>query len=239
MIVAHGDCGGRGDNLLARELARRIRLSKRYDDVQVGFMRCDPSIEDVAARIACENIRLYPLFLSDGYYVREAIPKRLAIAGGIDKAGRHVTIETPLGLNEKLPAVLAQAASAASASRGIDPAMVNVLLVAHGSAQSPHSADVANTIARGIAAAGHFAKVRTCFLEEPPLFGDELERATDPTLVLGLFAGGGLHAEEDVLQAVKALGRPQVFSLEQLGGYANIIELLHAELAASRPPPAA
>ena len=83
MIAAHGDCGGERGNVLAIELARRMRLSRRYQEVVVGYMKSAPTIEEAAARIGAERIRLLPLFMSDGYYVREAIPRRLGIHDGV------------------------------------------------------------------------------------------------------------------------------------------------------------
>ena len=64
------------------------------------------------------------------------------------------------------------------------------------------------------------------FLEEAPLFLDALQASPRPTLVMGLFAGTGLHAAEDVLGAVEALGDPQVFAVDRLGGYADVIEMI-------------
>ncbi len=88
VIAAHGDCGGNGENVLVRELAHRLRQTGCFAEVAAGYLRCEPLIEDVVARSECERIRIYPLFLSDGYYVREAIPKRLAIVEGVDARGR-------------------------------------------------------------------------------------------------------------------------------------------------------
>lgn len=212
--------------MLARELARRVRLSGRYSDVEIGYLRCQPALEEVAARMRNPTLRLYPLFLSDGYYVREAIPKRLAISGGIDGHGHRVTIDAPLGLNPNLPRLLTAAAEAASEARGLAPGSVHLLLVAHGSRQPGQSAETARLIGERMAAAARFAGVEVAFLEEPPLFLDALQASARPTLVMGLFAGTGLHAAEDVLGAVEALGDPQVFAVERLGGYADVIEMI-------------
>jgi len=230
IIVAHGDCGGGGDNILARELARRVRQSGRYAEVEVGYLRCQPALEEVAARLRTPELRLYPLFLSDGYYVREVIPKRLSIAGGVDGHGHHVTIDAPLGLNPNLPRLLTRAAIAASEARGLSPGAVNLLLVAHGSRLPGRAADTARFIADRIAEDQRFASVAVSFLEEAPFFLDALQNCPRPVLVMGLFAGTGLHAAEDVLGAVQALGDPKVFAVDRLGGYADVIELICADL---------
>lgn len=230
LIVAHGDCGGFGGNMLAQELARRMRQSQRYGEVVVGFMRSDPSIEAAASQIKCERLRIYPLFMSDGYYVREAIPKRLGITGGVDVMGHQVSIDKPLGLHPKLPDLLISAVIGAALGKGVQPESACLLLVAHGSSQSPHSAAAAHEIRDKIERNGAFLRVEVSFLEEEPLFIDALENRTLPTFVLGLFAGEGMHAAGDIHGAVVALGNPLVHIVEQLGGYAGIVELITAEL---------
>lgn len=217
-----------------RELVHRLRQAGCFAEVAAGYLRCEPSIEDVVARIECGRIRIYPMFLSDGYYVREAIPRRLAIVEGIDARGRKISIDPPLGLHPELPRVLASAAAAAAERRGILPKSANLLLVAHGSSKTPHSAEVANLIKDSVAKDLAFASVAVAFLEEEPLFSAALVQSARPLLVLGLLAGGGMHATDDVQAAVNDLGDPQVINVAQLGGYASIIELVVADLCKSR-----
>lgn len=231
LIAAHGDCGGNGGNVLANELARRIRQANRYGQVMVGYMRSAPTIEEAAARIGCGRIRLYPLFMSDGYYVRDAIPKRLGIHNGVDALGHAVTIDQPLGLHPELPHQLLSAAAGAATGVGVSPAAASLLIVAHGSGNSPHSADVARQVAGCIAGEKIFGQVETAFLEEAPFFTETLARMPRPVFVLGLFAGGGMHADEDIHAAVDALKDPAIHVVEQLGGYAGIIELVAAGLS--------
>jgi sirohydrochlorin ferrochelatase len=230
IIAAHGDCGGKGGNVLTQELAHRMRQTGRFAEVAVGFMRGQPSIEEAAARIASDTIRIYPLFLGNGYYVSEAIPRRLAIADGVDALGHHIIFEEPLGLNAHLPGLLASAAAAAAIRRGIPPSVANLLLVAHGSERAPNSAETARQIMRGIIHAGSFSSVDVSFLEEAPFFSDAIRTCARPTLVLGLFAGGGMHATDDVQEAIRSLGDNRVFGIDQLGGYASIIELIASDL---------
>ncbi len=230
LIVAHGDCGGFGGNMLAQELARRMRHSQRYGEVVVGFMRSDPSIEAAVSQVECDRLRIYPLFMSDGYYVRESIPKRLGISGGVDALGHQVSIDEPLGLHPRLPELLISAVIGAALGKGIQPKSACLLLVAHGSRQSAHSAAAAREIRDRIDRSGTFLGVEVSFLEEEPLFVDALENRKLPTFVLGLFAGEGVHAAGDIHGAVVTLGNPQVHVVEQLGGYAGVIELITAEL---------
>jgi sirohydrochlorin ferrochelatase len=230
LIAAHGDCGGDRGNVLAIELARRMRLSRHYEEVVVGYMKSDPTIEEAAARIGAERIRLMPLFMSDGYYVREAIPRRLGIHDGVDAMGHHVVIATPLGLLPELPRVLLEASVDSARAEGLLPSASTLLVVAHGNGNSTQSAGTARAIAQQMAEHRVFAGVQTAFLEEPPFLKDVLASAPRPLFVLGLFAGCGMHGLEDLHNAVEALHDSSVRIVEQLGGYARVIELIASGL---------
>jgi len=234
LIAAHGDCGGEGGDLLANELARRVRQSHCYDEVAIGFMRGKPAIEEAAAHITSGHIRIYPLFMSDGYYAQKAIPERLGIHDGVDALGHDVAIDPPLGLNPDLPHLLVKAASQSAQLASIQPASATLLLVAHGSRSSDHSADAARAILRAFADAGVFAQIEVAFLEQEPTLAAALASCARPTVVLGLFTGRGMHAEQDVRALVQALREPSVILVEQLGGYAPIIELVASELCSAK-----
>ncbi len=216
--------------MLAIELAKRLRLAKCFSEVTVGFMRGTPTIEDAASRITSGNVRIYPLFMSDGYYAQTAIPGRLGIEGGIDARGHHVAFERPLGLNPRLPKLLAQAAAEAALSSGMQPSAATLLLVAHGSSNSSQSADAAHAIRAGLEATSIFARTELAFLEQEPEFLPALRACRRPTIVMGLFTGCGMHAVDDVRAAIHALAGEPVILVEQLGGYAPIIEMIASEL---------
>jgi sirohydrochlorin cobaltochelatase len=230
LIAAHGDCGGGRGNVLAMELARRMRLSHHYEEVVVGYIKGAPSIEQAAAGIAAARIHLLPLFMSDGYYVREAIPRRLGIKDGIDAMGHRVVIGTALGLLPELPRVLLEASVDAARAEGHVPSASTLLVVAHGSSKSPQSAETARSIAKQMSEHRVFSGVLTAFLEEEPFLAGVLASAPRPLFVLGLFAGCGLHGLEDLHEAVAALDDPEVCIVEQLGGYARVIELIAGRL---------
>jgi sirohydrochlorin ferrochelatase len=168
--------------------------------------------------------------MSDGYYVRDAIPRRLGIRDGRTAFGHHISLAVPLGLLPGLSDVLIAAARETAAANGIAQSSATVLLVAHGSAKAPYSADAARNVASQIERANMFKAVETAFLEEEPGFSRALSGSPRPLIVIGFFAGGGNHAENDVRAAVQRLGDPSVHLVEQLGGYVRIIELITASL---------
>ncbi|MFO1090630.1 MAG: CbiX/SirB N-terminal domain-containing protein [Hyphomicrobiales bacterium] len=226
LIVAHGECRGAGTNVLARELARRLLVSGAYEEVEIGYARATPSIEEAASRLSCREVSVYPLFMSDGYYVRNMIPERLRLSNGQDAFGHTVTIAKPLGLSRGLPGVIARGLQCASDSLGLKPQHVHVLFVAHGSTKSSNSADVARELLERVRRRSTFASFGLALLEGEPSLAVALRAAPRPLLVLGLFTGEGLHGGEDLHGAVQALHDPHVHVVDQLGGYAGVIELI-------------
>jgi sirohydrochlorin ferrochelatase len=195
-------------------------------------MRADPTISTAASGLMSENLRVYPLFMSNGYYVKDAIPKQLGVQGGKDSFGHSVITESPLGLDPSFPGLLHDAAQNAVLSKGYSPKHTDLLIVAHGSAETPDSARIARQIAAALAELEGFASVDTCFLEESPYYQERLKNCRRATAVLGLFAGCGLHAGDDLQQAMTVSCEFPVFQVEQLGGYAAIIEHIATSLAA-------
>lgn len=230
IIAAHGDCGADARNVLALQLARRIRACGRFADVQIGYVKCGRSIEEALNSARAANVRIYPLFMSAGYYVREAIPARLAQALDIPGGESRIRIEPPLGLHPGLPHLLLSAARAAAAGRDIDSRSATLLLVAHGSRQGMESAEAAHRLQQAIGSENAFANVAVAFLEQAPYFADALASAPRPLIVLGLFAGNGMHVEDDLRGAIRTLGDPAVLLVEQLGGYADVIEMIAEDL---------
>lgn len=223
--MAHGDCGGERSNGLALRVAERARRSKRFTEVHVGFMKGEPPLETAFSAIGNTRVRVLPLFLSDGYYVETAIPRRLGLHHNRDAEGRQVIFSRPLGLDPRLPGVLAQAAVDCAWQHGMAPAGLDILLVAHGSKTSDKSAIATRQVAAEIAKKKLFAAVNTAFLEQAPFFAEVLPACAGPTLVIGLFAGEGQHAVEDVSGAVSRLGRKDVFQLGQLSACDGLLDI--------------
>ena len=99
LIIAHGERGGAAENSLVHDLVTRLRASSRFARVEAGFIRSEPPLEEAAARLSGTRMTVYPLFMSDGYYVRRAIPERLAASG---HAGTGApSILPPLGLDAR------------------------------------------------------------------------------------------------------------------------------------------
>ncbi|HXK53069.1 MAG TPA: CbiX/SirB N-terminal domain-containing protein [Hyphomicrobiales bacterium] len=230
LIIAHGERGGAAENSLVHDLVTRLRASSRFARVEAGFIRSEPPLEEAAARLSGTRMTVYPLFMSDGYYVRRAIPERLAASG---HAGTGApSILPPLGLDPGLVPLGEEIALEAVAAAGLESAGTHLLAVAHGSSKSGESAACARSVAAQIEARGQFASVSVAFLEEHPFLEAALKTQPGPAALLGLFAGDGLHAAEDLPGALAASGRRDIVLAGSLGGDRRLADLVAAAITA-------
>jgi sirohydrochlorin ferrochelatase len=224
VIAAHGDRGGAEPNatLFGHRDAIACELPARL--VAAGVLKGEPSIEAALADAKASGagrVLVFPFFMADGYFVRAVLPARIAVAG----AGALATILPPLGLEPRLAPLIHAGALSAARSAGFEAAASRLLLVGHGSELGPASADATRAMAARLGLLGGFAEIATAFIEEPPFLDDELAGARLPTVVAGFFSGDGLHAGEDVPQAIREAGARAVYA-GPIGRHAGIPSII-------------
>ena len=227
ILAAHGDRGGAegaraNASLLAH--AKSLAASAQFRLVTAGVLKGEPALETAlteAHQSGAARIAVYPFFMADGYFVKSVLPARIE-AGAMSPRCR---ILAPLGIDEQLPALVRAEALAASARAGFDPALSRLLVVGHGSALGPASANATHKAAVSISRLGGFASVATAFLEEPPFLDAALAGTRPPTIVAGFFSGDGLHAGEDVPAAIAEAGANAVYA-GSIGAVAAIPSLM-------------
>jgi sirohydrochlorin ferrochelatase len=199
LIVAHGDGGEARLNgnvqHLAGQLARRLDLP-----VDWAVLKEPETFDEARKRLgeaAAGRVLVFPLFMSDGYFVRVKMPKILR-----DHGFANTDRLTPLGLLDPLIDLIEQRLrSLASLSGGLVPADLPTLMVAHGSRSGePASRLRAETVAATLTARG-LGTIHLAFIEEPPSVAEQLA-AIDPKVVIGFFASEGTHALNDVKELV-------------------------------------
>jgi sirohydrochlorin ferrochelatase len=235
VLAAHGD---RGDAIARGEanatlLAHRAALAAagRFRSVSAGVLKGAPSLEaalEEARATGGDRVAVYPLFMADGYFVRQVLPARVA-AVDLDCECR---ILPPLGVEVALPALLRAEALAAAKAAGFDAAAARLLIVGHGSELGPASAEATRRAAAAVAGLGGFGSVATAFLEEPPFLDAALAGAHPPTVIAGFFSGDGLHAGEDLPAAIRDSGARAVYA-GPIGGSPAIPGLIAQSLVLS------
>jgi sirohydrochlorin ferrochelatase len=236
VLAAHGERGGARANCAVLSHAEALARSGRYAAVAAGVLNGEPSLESaiVAVRRAAADLLVYPVFMSDGYFVRRVLAPRIAAA-----AGPSARTLAPLGLDPSLPPLMMREALAAAARGGFDAGSARLLVVGHGSSSRPNGASARATrrAAQLLAVSRTFADISVAFLEEPPFLTDRLADGSRPTVVLGFFSGEGLHALEDVPAAIAERSANAVYT-GPIGALPEIADIIARAVDAAASPPA-
>lgn len=232
VLAAHGDRGGGFTNSALFAHRHALDASARFLSVAAGVLKGDPPLEQALADAQASGagrIAVYPFFMADGFFVRTRLAERVSAAN----LKVRWEILPPLGIDPGLPGIILNQALSAAASAGFAPAATTLIVAGHGSQLSPASADATRAAADAIADVSIFGAVATAFLEEPPSIEQALRAARAPVVVSGFFSGEGMHAADDVPNAL-ANSKVRAIYAGPIGPDPAISELILRRLSASR-----
>lgn len=167
--------------------------------VQSATLAAPGALERALVGLAAPVV--FPFFIADGWFIRTALPGRLAESGA-----EGLTILPPFGLIPETLALALSAARTATLGRGWKPEETTLILAAHGSGRSPFPAEAARAVEAHIVAEGGFAEVRTGFIEEEPALAGVARGAGDRAICLPLFVARWGHVVTDIPAALEAAG---------------------------------
>ncbi len=233
LLVAHGDRGGQGNNRALQNHCRRIAAAQQFVCVVGGVLKGEPSLESAIAQLrasAARQVIVYPLFMAEGYFTKKKLPERMEAA----QLDLPLLYARPMGVDPALPALTLARTQRTAKAAGLAVEKTRLLIVGHGSKVSRGSARSTEAFAEKIRARSDFAVVETAYLEEAPFLTDKLRVSDRPTVVEGFFSGDGMHAGDDVPEAIEATGANAVYA-GSLGADPALTELILAALEKMAP----
>jgi sirohydrochlorin cobaltochelatase len=216
VIAAHGSHLNPGSSAPAFAHADRIRATGAFDEVRETFWKEEPSFREVLRTLSAEEVYVIPLFISEGYFTEEVIPRELRLEGWhVDAwasdgtSADHATFTPsdvdkrvhycgPVGTHDKMSDVIVQRAESVTG----DPAVgegVGLAVVGHGTKRNENSAKAVEYHAGRIRELDRFDAVRALFMDEPPEIDDVTDHfAAEEIVVVPLFIADGYHTQEDI-----------------------------------------
>ncbi|MFY0659752.1 MAG: cobalamin biosynthesis protein CbiX [Shimia sp.] len=194
LIVAHGQPSFPEEAEIALE-AFLAGLEPHFSCSSVGTatLAAPGKLEEKLAQLRPDGV-IYPLFMTDGWFVKTTLAKRLGHAS--------VTMMPPFGMTEGLAVRTAEAIKSACGF-GKGP----LLVVAHGSASGRIApAQVPQEFTRQLQDALGGYPVQLGFIEQEPLLTDVAQATPDAAMCLPFFAMEGEHVRKDVRKALDTAG---------------------------------
>ena len=197
LLIGHGSARypDAGRPLLAH--ADAIREENHFAEVATGFLNGAPSVADALAALRAPKIHVVPFFMEDGYFTQVAVPKILAAHGS-----RDIQLHAPVGTQAAMAATIE---ARVRRDVAIDPALLALVLIGHGSGRNPGQPMALHRHAATLGEGKRFGSVQVAFLEEPPSVENVLAALRGhPVAVLGCFANDGKHVRDDLPRLIAA-----------------------------------
>jgi sirohydrochlorin ferrochelatase len=186
-----------------------------------------PGALEAALADAGPGARIYPYFMTGGWFTGEALIERLA--------GARAVVLPPFGHDPGLPGMAAALLSEVMAAQGWQASQVRVFLAAHGSGRSAQAARDTQGFAAALAEALPVAELRVGFVEEPPYLADQAFDLGAQAICLPFFAAKGGHVTDDIPEALDLAGFQGVL-LDPIGCAPGAAALVARSLARAHVP---
>jgi sirohydrochlorin cobaltochelatase len=216
VIAAHGSHKNPGSAAPAFDHADRIRETGAFDEVRETFWKEEPSFREVLRTVDADEVYVVPLFISEGYFTEEVIPRELRLDGwdpdlwdsdgtSADTAtldagdtGQTVHYCGPVGTHDAMSDVIVQRAKSVTDNPDVGEEF-GLAVVGHGTKRNENSAKAIEYHADRIREMGRFDEVQALFMDEDPEIDDVTEYVeTEDIVVVPLFVSDGFHTQEDI-----------------------------------------
>lgn len=186
-----------------------------------------PGALEAALADAGAGARIFPYFMTGGWFTGEALMQRLE--------GSRAVVLPPFGLDPGLPGLAAALLADEMTAQGWHAPEVRVFLAAHGSGRSTQTARDTQAFAAALAELLPVAELRVGFVEEPPYLADQAFDLGARAICLPFFAAKGGHVQDDIPEALD-LAEFQGVLLEPIGCAPGAAALVARSLARAQVP---
>jgi sirohydrochlorin cobaltochelatase len=201
--------------------AAELRRRNIFAGVREAFWKQEPRIKTVLAEIPAPRIFIAPLFISEGYFASELIPRELgfpSVPSTLNSQLSTLSYCRPVGSHDSMTGVVLSRAEEVVKQfpfpRAPKPRDITLFIAGHGTGKNENSRRAIERQVELIRAMSIYAAVHAIFLEESPRIADchALAR-TKYLVVVPFFISDGLHTQEDI---PVLLGEPERLVKERL-----------------------
>jgi sirohydrochlorin cobaltochelatase len=216
VIVAHGSHLNPDASTPTYEHADTIREAGVFDEVATAFWKEEPSFREVLRTLESDDVYVVPLFISEGYFTEEVIPRELRLddwdVAEWDSDGTsatHATLEAddvdktvhycgPVGTHDAMTDVIVRRAETVTGDPDVGDGF-GLAVVGHGTERNENSAKAIEYHAERVAESSRFDEVKALFMDEDPEIDDVTDFfGADDIVVVPLFVADGYHTQEDI-----------------------------------------
>jgi sirohydrochlorin cobaltochelatase len=205
VVLGHGTELNENSAAPVRQHAAELRRRNIFSIVHEAFWKQEPQIKTVLAEISLPRIFISPLFISEGYFAGQVIPRGLGFEGQTTlKSGQsEIHYCVPVGTHDSMTKVILSRAEGTMKAfpfpRAPKHSETTLFIAGHGTEKNENSRKPIERQVELIRAQRIYAAVHGIFLEETPRISDCYALAqTKNLVVVPFFISDGLHTQEDI-----------------------------------------
>lgn len=211
VLLGHGTTLNAESAAPVLQHAAELRRRKLFAEVREAFWKQEPRVQNVLGSLTNSCVFIVPLFVSEGYFSEQVIPRELGFCQ--EGRGHFLCVRRrgaqtlfycrPVGTHDRMTDVLVARARETIERypfpRAPRLADTTLFLAGHGTGQNENSRKTIERQVGLIRALKLFGAVEAVFLEEEPRVADCYRLAqTKNVVVVPFFISDGLHAAEDI-----------------------------------------
>jgi sirohydrochlorin cobaltochelatase len=222
IIIGHGSHLSADSSAPVYQHAAAIRRLGVFDEVRECFWKEEPSLREVFDLVEGDEVYVVPLFISEGYFTGEVIPRELGLDGPAPsitrKLGKTIHYCPPVGTHPSMAARILRRAEETAALDAEAASRAALVIIGHGTERNSNSSEVIYRVSREADALGTFSRVATGFLDQEPEIGGVLAGVPEQTVVLvPFFVAEGWHTQETIPDDL-GINRPDIGPVTEKDG---------------------
>ena len=205
LVLGHGTTQNENSAAPVFQHAAELRRRKIFGAVHEAFWKQEPHIKTVLAELTAPRVFIVPLFISEGYFSTDVIPRELGFTGRSSLDTRHSSLLycLPVGTHDSMTRVLLararQMVEQFPFPRAPRPQDITLFIAGHGTEKNANSRKAIERQAELIRVMNLYADVQVIFMEESPRIADCYQLArTKNLVVVPFFISDGLHTQQDI-----------------------------------------
>ncbi|MEO8426938.1 MAG: CbiX/SirB N-terminal domain-containing protein [Verrucomicrobiota bacterium] len=226
VLVGHGSTLNADSSAPTYQHADELRRRGSFGQVLECFWKLEPGISGVLRGVFTPRVFVVPLFISEGYFTEEVIPRELGLLakGQADfprvqqRDKQTLYYCGPVGTHQSMTNVILARARQIVQQHPVPeppkPADTALFIAGHGTGNNENSRKAIERQVELIRVRNEYAEVYPVFMEEEPRISEcyRMAKATN-LVVVPFFISDGLHSYEDI---PVMLGEPEGVVQERL-----------------------
>ena len=206
-VLGHGTMENENSAAPVFQHAAELRRRKIFAEVREAFWKQEPQIKKILAKISAPRIFIAPLFISEGYFASQVIPKELGFnfpdSLKLKTESSEIFYCKPIGSHDSMAKIILSRAEEIVKNfpfpRLPKYSDITLFIAGHGTEKNKNSRKTIERQVELIGAQKIYAEVHAIFLEESPRIADCFQIAqTKNLVVVPFFISDGLHTQEDI-----------------------------------------